>query len=252
MQETGEQKIPDAEFEDSDDLELSGDTHRIRRGQETSVTTHRPRAENHQHFVVYLLVPVIFLVVTLLGGLRLASADNAFIFLKPALICPVFGAVSMILFARAGLISVEGWFSENFSALKNIANTAVLLTLFAATVQIYNGLLPEQGLPFWLIGFCFFWTLWNNLFAEFDPKRLLRSLTALFGLAFATKYLLLANLSAAPSGNWLQRIIENPGKEAFTWLLDLPQYSSGTGYIQFFTLVLYLLGLFILPQRRDQ
>ena len=95
----------------------------------------------------------------------------------------------------------------------------------------------------------FFWTLWNNLFAEFNTKRLLQSLGGLFGLAFIIKYLLLANLVAPTSDSWWQSILQNPTQQAFTWLLDLPKFSSGTGYIQFFTLIFYLIGLFLLnPQ----
>ena len=124
----------------------------------------------------------------------------------------------------------------------------MLLTLFSASVQLFNAVLPEQGLPFWVVGFCFFWTLWNDLFAEFDAANLIRSLAALFGLAFVTKYLLLANLTAPAGDNWLQSIFQNPTKEAFTWLLDLPRYGKGTGYVQFFTVALYLLGLFLTPQ----
>jgi len=72
-------------------------------------------------------------------------------------------------------------------------------------------------------------------------------------LAFVVKYLVLANLTAPTSGTWLQRMFENPGKEAFTWLLDLPRYAAGTGYVQFFGLALYLVGLFLTPAsvRRD-
>lgn len=199
--------------------------------------------------VTYVVLPVIFLTVTLLGGLRLGASDNAFLFLKPALICLVFAAVLLILFFRAGALELAGWFSNRHTPLQVIANTTVLVTLFAAAVQVFNSLLPEQGLPFWVVGFCFFWTLWNNLFSEFDTKKLLRSLGALFGLAFAVKYLLLANLAAPPaSGNWLQRIIESPGREAFTWLLDLPQYGAATGYIQFFALAFFLIGLFLTPR----
>ena len=65
-----------------------------------------------------------------------------------------------------------------------MANGAVLVTLFFASAQIFNSLLPEQGLPFWIFAFCFFWTLWNNLFADFDTRKLLKSLGAMFGLAF--------------------------------------------------------------------
>lgn len=194
----------------------------------------------------YLLLPFIFLTVTLLGGLRLAETTNAFLFLRPALVCLIFAAILMVLFFRARLLQIEGWFSDTFTTLKNAANFAVMLTLFTASVQIFNAVLPEQGVPFWIVGFCFFWTLWNNLFAAFDVRRLLQSLGGLFGLAFVVKYLLLANLTAPDSASWWQGIWENPAQTAFTWALNLPRFSAATGYIQFFTLIFYLLGLFIL------
>ena len=215
-------------------------------GKKLEIEIRNPKSEI-QNQKVYLLLPFVFLTVTLLGGLRLSSPDNAFIFWRPALFCLISAAILMVLFFRAGLISVDGWFSEDFPTLQNIANGAVMVTLFAASAQIFNALLPEQGLPFWVFAFCFFWTLWNNLFADFDVKKLLRSLGALFGLAFVVKYLLLANLAAPASESWLQGIFQNPTKEAFTWLFDLPRFSGGTGYIQFFTVVFYLLGLFLLP-----
>lgn len=197
---------------------------------------------------LYLLLPFIFLSVTLLGGLRLASPDNAFVFLKPALLCLIFALVLLVLFIRGGLIAIDGWISEEFTILKNAANSLVLLTLFAASTQIFNSIMPEQGLPFWIVAFCFLWTLWNNLFADFDNKKLLRSVAALFGFAFVAKYLVLANLTAPASESWLRGMIENPAQEAFTWILALPKYSAGTGYIQFFTVLFYFLGLFLLPQ----
>jgi hypothetical protein len=199
----------------------------------------------------YLLLPVIFLTVTLLGGLRLDIDTGAFIFLKPALICLVFAAFLLVLFFRTSLIQLEGWCSETFTTLKSVANAFVLFTLFTASVQIFNALLPERGLPFWIIGLLFFWTLWNNLFSVFTAKRVVQSLSSLFGLAFVLKYLILSNLTAPTSENWLKAIIENPTKEAFTYLLDLPRYSAGTGYIQFFSVVLYLLGLFLIPPATD-
>jgi hypothetical protein len=200
-----------------------------------------------QNQKLYLLLPFIFLTVTLLGGWRLGAPAGEFIFWRPALFCLISAAILMVLFFRARLLLTEGWFSEDFSALKNVANGAVLVTLFAASTQIFNALLPEQGLPFWVFAFCFFWSLWNNLFADFDVKKLLRSLGALFGLAFVVKYLILSTLTAPASEGWLQGILQNPTKEALTWLLDLPRFSAGTGYIQFFTVALYLLGLFLLP-----
>ena len=203
---------------------------------------------NNSRFTIrYIFLPLLFLTVALLGGLRLNAADNAFVFLKPALICLVFASVLLILFFRAHLLRLDGWFSEEFSNLKNAANATVLIALFAASTQIFNALLPERGLPFWIVGFCFFWTLWNNLFAEFDVKRLLQSLGGLFGLAFVVKYLVLANLAAPVNASWWQGIFANPTQEAFTWLLDLPRFAAGTGYIQFFAVIFYLSGLFFLP-----
>ncbi|MEJ7846891.1 MAG: hypothetical protein WKF92_02255 [Pyrinomonadaceae bacterium] len=208
--------------------------------------------ENQKYYLLYFVLPFICLTAALLGGLRLSGLDGSFIFLKPALFCLIFASVMLVLFFRSGLIRLESWFSEDFEMTKNAANAAVLLSLFAATVQLFNSLLPEQGLPFWIVAFCFFWTLWNNLFADFDTKKLLQSLGGLFGLAFVVKYLILANLTAPASESWLRSIIENPAKETFTWLLDLPRFSAGTGYIQFFTVVLYLIGLFLLPQSTGQ
>ncbi len=195
---------------------------------------------------LYLLVPFLFLTVALLGGLRIGSERSDFIFVRPALFCLIAAAILLVLFFRAGLLRLDGWFSESFSALKNVANAGVILSLFAATVQNFNSLIPELGLPFWVVAFCFFWTLWNNLFAEFDTRRLIRSLGALFGLAFVVKYLILLNLTAPVAESWWQGIIQNPAKESVTWLFSLPRYGAATGYIQFFSVVFYLLGLFLL------
>lgn len=200
-----------------------------------------------QNNLIYIYLPLIFLTVALFGGLRLSGTDGSFIFLPPSLTCLVFAVLLLALFFRGGLISVDGWFNESYSTTKNLANGAVLLALFAASVQIFNSLIPEQGLPFWVVSFCFFWVLWNNLFADFDTKRLLRSLGALFGLAFVAKYMLLANLTVQGGRGWLRSMLENPAQQTFTWLLDLPRFAPGTGYIQFFAILLFLLGLFLMP-----
>ena len=195
----------------------------------------------------HVYLPLIFLTVALLGGLRLSGTDGSLIFVRPALICLIFAAILVLLFFRAGMLRLEGWFSEQMTGTQTVANGLVLASLFAAATQIFNSLIPEQGLPFWIISFCFLWVLWNNLFAEFDPKQLLKSLGAMFGLAFVTKYMVLANLTAPGGRSWLRSIIENPAQEAATWLLDLPRFSAGTGYIQFFAVLLFLLGLFLTP-----
>jgi len=197
---------------------------------------------------LYVVIPIIFLLVTLFGGMRFAAADHSFLFLPPPLICLIFGAITIFLIFRSRLIEFESWFNEENTILENAANAGVSLVIFTASVQVYNLLLPERGLASWVVTALFIWTLWNNIFVDFDQKKLLRSLAGLFAIAFVTKYLVLANLAVKNDTSWLQRIIENPGKEATTWFLDLPVYSAATGYLQFFTILLFLFGLFLTPR----
>lgn len=233
---------------DGELLEDSTNTNLTRDQRPKSVkTTNNEQRTTDNGQTRYIFLPLIFLTVALLGGLRLDAKDNAFLFLAPALLCLIYASVTLVLFFRAGLLNLEGWFSDGFSTLKNVANATVLLALFFATTQIYNSLLPERGLPFWVFAFCFFWTLWNNLFVEFQGRRLLQSLGGVFAFAFVSKYLLLAYLTAPTGTSWWRALLENPTQEAFTWLLDLPRFSAGTGYIQFFAVIFYLLGLFLLP-----
>lgn len=253
--ETGNLPVIDGElFDDAEETAVKSSKSKDNPKEPLS-THHSPLTTNNVSQSAirnYLLLPVIFLTVTLFGGLRLSETNNAFLFLRPALVCLIFAAILIVLFFRARLVQLDGWFSETFTTLKNTANFFIMLTLFTASVQIFNAVLPERGVPFWIVGFCFFWTLWNNLFAEFDVRRLLQSLGGLFGLAFVVKYLVLANLAAPSADSWWQSILQNPTQTAFTWLLDLPKYSAGTGYIQFFTLVFYLAGLFLLAPRSVQ
>lgn len=236
-------EIPSA-FDESEELTQVSTRKEIKKRDQKTIENQKSKIKNQ---TIHLLLPFLFLTVALLGGLRIGAADSAFLFISPPLIALIFAAILLVLFFRAGLIRLEGWFSEDFTSLKNVANGAVLMTLFFASVQIFNSLLPEQGLPFWVLMFCFLWVLVMNLFAEFDTKKLIRSLGAMFGLAFVVKYLILANLTAPVSEGFLQGILQNPTKEALTYLLDLPRFSAGTGYIQFFTIIFYLIALFLFP-----
>ena len=230
-------KIP----EDGDILETGDNAIEI--SAESSIEKVRARRAVLHH----VTLPVLFLVVALIGGIRFSGADGSIVFLRPALICLVFAAALMILILRSALVRLEGWISEKFSLTQNIIDGITLAALFFASVQVFNSVIPEQGLPFWVVSFCFFWTLWTNLFADLDTKKLLRSLAAMFCLAFVVKYLLLANLTKPANEGWISSIINNPGQTAFTWLLDLPQFSAGTGYLQFFTLALFVIALYFLP-----
>ncbi len=207
----------------------------------------RTKQKDSRAWIQLIVVPAIFIVVTLLGGMRLGAETGEFIFLKPALVCLIFAAILIVLFFRARLIRLEGWLSETFTPVQNSANALILITLFAASTQVFNSLIPEQGLPFWVISFFFLWSLWTNLFAEFETKKLLVSLGSLFGMAFIIKYLVLSGLTANGAGGFFQALFAGElTKETITYVLDLPRYSSGSGYIQFFAIAFYLIGLGLL------
>jgi hypothetical protein len=183
-----------------------------------------------------VFLPTLFLAVTLLGGLRFRFEDNAFLFLKPQLICLILASILIVSLYRANLF--DGWFCEGYSNLKKTANGSVFLTFLAATVQIFNSLLPEKSIAFWIIVFCLLWSLWTNLFAELTAKKLFVSLISIFSLAFIVKYFLLASLISGKE-TWTQKIFS----ELSAGLLDLPKFSSVTGYVQFFSLIIYIIGL---------
>jgi hypothetical protein len=126
----------------------------------------------------------------------------------------------------------------------------MLLTLFFASAQAFNSVLPERGLLHWLFSFFFLWTLWNNQFSSFDARRLLRSLTVLFGTAFVLKHILLASLYS-PDGGWLRRVAGTLVQGVSLGALDAPAFAPATGYISFFTLALYVAGLLLLTFASD-
>jgi hypothetical protein len=195
--------------------------------------------------VSYWFLPLIFLTVALLGGLRVGAEDHAFIFLPSPLITLILAALLLLLFVRGGLIELRSLVADNNPPLTNVSHIWILLTLFFASAQAFNSVLPEHGLLHWLFSFFFLWTLWNNQFSSFDARRLLRSLVVLFGTAFVLKHLLLASLYAT-DGGWLKRAAGLLAQGVTLGTLDAPAFAPATGYISFFTLGLYIAGLMLL------
>lgn len=201
-------------------------------------------------FVHYVVLPLVLLTVALLGGLRVTAGQGAFLFVAPPLVTLVLAGLLMSLFVRGRLLRPGEWVRADRPVLANLAHLLTLLALFAASAQAFNSVLPEQGLLHWLFSFFFLWTLWNNQFSPFDPARLLRSLAVLFGTAFALKHLLLAGLRPADSG-WMGRVAAALLQGVSLGTLDLPAFAPATGYISFFTVVLYVGALMMVPAAPD-
>ena len=200
----------------------------------------------------HVALPMIFLTVALLGGLRVSAEDYVFVFVAPPLITLVLAVLLMLLFVRGHAVEMGRWVASDHPALVNVSHLLTLLSLFFASAQAFNSVLPERGLLHWLFSFFFLWTLWNNQFSSFDARRLLRSLAALFGTAFVLKHMLLASLYA-PDGGWLKRIASALLEGVSLGTLDAPAFAPATGYISFFTLALYVTGLFLMtPAPEDE
>ena len=193
----------------------------------------------------FVVLPFLFLTVALLGGLRISAESRAFIFIAPPLVTLLLATLLMLLLVRGGLLRLHQWVGSDFPPLTNVAHIWMFVTIFFASAQAFNSVLPERGLFHWLFAFFFLWTLWNNQFSSFDARRLLRSVTILFGTAFVLKYLLLASLYSS-EGGWLKRLAGTLLQGITVGTLDAPIFATVTGYIAFFTLALYVAGLILL------
>src|SRR5687767_6861621 len=193
----------------------------------------------------FIVLPVLFLTVTLLGGLRVDAETRTFIFVAPPLVTLVLAVLLILLLVRGRLIRIDQWVGSDLPALTNVSHVWMFVTLFFASAQAFNSVLPERGPLHWLFSFFFLWTLWNNQFASFDARRLLRSLAILFGTAFVLKHMLLASLYS-PDGGWLKRVAGALLQGVSLGTLDAPGFAPATGYISFFTLTIYVGGLILL------
>jgi hypothetical protein len=199
-------------------------------------------AERNRALLHFIVTPTILLTVGLLGGLRIDAQTGQFIFIGPPLVTLVLAILLGSLFVRAGAIDLHHWLAIEQPTLTNLSHLLTLMSLFFASAQAFNSVLPESGLLHWMFSFFFLWTLWTNQFSTFDARRLLKSLIVLFGTAFVLKHLLVSGLYA-PEGGWLRRI----GATLLQGIaIDVPAFAPITGYVSFFALALYVAGLLLI------
>lgn len=199
--------------------------------------------ERNRGLLHFIVLPTILLTVALLGGLRVDAETKQFIFIAPPLVTLVMAILLGVLFVRAGAIDLHYWLAIDQPTLTNLAHLLTLISLFFASAQAFNSVLPESGLLHWMLAFFFLWTLWTNQFSNFDARRLLRSIVVLFATAFLLKHLVVSGLYA-PEGGLLRRL-------AATLLqgiaIETPAFAPITGYISFFALALFVVALLLIP-----
>jgi hypothetical protein len=190
---------------------------------------------------VYL--PLLFLTVTLLGGVRIAERVTL---LPPSLFSLVLALLLLGVLVTSGALAPERLMNTERSALANVNGCSVLITLFFAAAQAFSLATPESGLPHLL--FCVFLLtlLLNTLAAGTDRIRTLRSLVVIFGSAFILKFVVLAALSEQTGGR-LKRVLMVLLEGVTLGTLTQDVMRPVTGYLAFFTFVLFLIGLGMLP-----
>src|ERR1700755_3115609 len=209
------------------------------------------RRSINRALLIHVLLPTLFLTAALLGGVRVGAEGGRVVFVPPPLVTLILASMLLALFARGRAVVLGRWLSPELSAGANVSHALTLASLFFASAQAFNSVLPDAGLLRWMLSFFFLWTLWQNQFSAFDARRLLRSLAALFGTAFVVKHMLLASLYAT-DGGWLARLASTALEGVTLGTLGGEAQSNATGYVSFFTLALYVTGLVLLPPAPDK
>jgi hypothetical protein len=190
---------------------------------------------------VYL--PLLFLTVTLLGGVRVA---DRIALVPPPLFSLVLGLLFLGVLVKSGALAPERLVNASRSTLANINGGVVIAAAFCASVQAFNLATPESGLPRLLCDVFLLVLLMNTLAAAPDRIRVLRSLMVIFGSAFVLKFIVLAAL-VDPEGGMVKRALLALLEGMTLGTLTQATFQPATGYLAFFTLVLFMIGLTQLP-----
>lgn len=192
---------------------------------------------------VYL--PMLFLTVALLGGLRV---DERVMFVAPPLFALVLGMMLFGVLVRGQVLAPERLMSASREPLENLNGLVVILSAFFAAAQIFNLVTPETGLPFLLFNVFLFVLLVNTLAAFPDRVSVLRSMAVITGAAFILKFIVLGAISD-PGEGVVKRVLYVLLEGVTLGTLSQPVLHPSAGYIAFATLSLFLVGLAMLPAR---
>ncbi|HJQ67454.1 MAG TPA: hypothetical protein VKA70_00670 [Blastocatellia bacterium] len=199
----------------------------------------------------FILVPLLFLTVALLGGVRFTADSQELRFLAPQLVSLILAVFVMIVFVRGGLIQRADYASQERGLIENASGLVSLAAIYFATTQVFNAVTPERGLLNFFFNLFYFLIFWNNLFVVFNPVRLTKSLAVVLGASFALKYLIFADLFA-PTESWAKYALQKLMQTASLGALEFEAFAPATGYLAFATVALYIAGLYVISPRVDR
>ena len=192
-----------------------------------------------------IYLPLMFLTVALLGGLRI---DERVAFVPPPLFTLVLGVMLFGVLVRGRVIATERLMSASRTTLQNVNGLVVILATFFAATQAFNLVIPESGLPFLLFNVLLFVLLVNTLAGSPDRISVLRSTGVIVGAAFVLKFVVLGAISD-PGDTALKRMLHALLEGVTLGTLTQPRLHPAAGYVAFATLVRFLIALALLPSR---
>ena len=195
-----------------------------------------------------IVLPVLLLTVSLVGGLRPGGVS---LFPVPSLFALILALLLTGALVQSGAFDPRRVLHGSRGALANANGVVVLVAVFLASAQVFSLLMPDSGLPRIILSIYFLLLMLNTIAAGPDGAHVLRSLGVTFGAAFVLKFVVLDALSdpaASRLGRALQLLLEGVTLGAVTQEALHP----AAGYLAFTTLVLFLIAIWLLPRRELQ
>ena len=192
-----------------------------------------------------IVLPAALLTVLLLGGVRIAETTAI---APPSVFALVLALLLVRIIIQSGALAPERLVGASRSSIENVNGIVVLISLWLAGAQVVAVVMPVAGLPRIVSGVFLLLLLLNTAAAAPDRVRLLRSLAITFGALFLLKFVVLAELSA-PGSSRLKGVLQAMLEGITLGALLQPPSHAATGYLALLALIMFLVGVFMLPPR---
>jgi hypothetical protein len=205
----------------------------------------RDRRASLQAFREAFIIPVLFLTIALGGGFRAVPGSGQFRFVPPPLIHLLLAVLVLAVLVRGGVLDATRIFSSRRTGLELVCGAVAIVTLFVASAQAINAVVPDAGLWHLLGVLVLGLLLANTIAVRPDAARALQSLLVSLGGMLVVKHVVLAGL-ADPNRGLARRVVAALLEGVTLGELHVEPSAPATGYVAFATLLLYLVGLLLL------
>jgi len=194
-----------------------------------------------------LVLPVVFLTVVLLAAL---NPDAHVAFVPPSLFALILGVLLLAALVRSGALATDALLHGSRSMLANANGAVVVAALFVAAAQVLAAVTPRNGLPLFFVDVFLFVLLLNTLVTQPDRRHVLRGIAVILGSALVLKFVVLAGLGD-PAGTRMRRVLVALFDAATFGSVTQEPQPAAAGYLAFAAVVLFLIGVALLPRRAE-